>query len=367
MDNEHDDAFPAVPNHPTRRAGDAAEPAERHDRPVPAARKVKKRSFWGGMLKSIFVTVLILSLLLNFYLAAIVFGGLREREYRPGDSKEKIALIEVGGTIDMKTVQSFREMLHRAAEDEAVKGVILVINSPGGQVAPSDMGNQFVRLFRQETGKKVYSVIEQVGASGAYWLAAGTDKIYAQENAMVGSIGVIYVNLVLETALNEKLGISPVVIKSSKSPFKDRSSPFRMPTEAEKSHIQAELDKIHERFVRVVGQGRKLSLDDAWALADGEVYDGQGALQKHLIDRVGYVENAIEAMADELGLVEPMVVRYVRPPSLKDVLMARRSGGVEALDISRLLEKLVSSPRIWAIWEESLPAAMLGADANGRP
>ena len=120
MANEHDDAFGGLPNISDGQQRQPAQPvAEQRrasvpDKAVPVARKVKKRSFLGGVFKSIFLTVFILSLLLNLYLAVIVLNGLQEREYLPGDSAEKIALIEVAGTSDMDTAQQFRSMLRRA-------------------------------------------------------------------------------------------------------------------------------------------------------------------------------------------------------------------------------------------------------------
>ena len=322
------------------------------------AAKPRRTGRLGKFFKSIFIAVLVVSILLNIYLVAILAAGLTEREYIAGNATEKIALIDVHGTINMASALDLRKMLRRAAEDQAVKGVILVINSPGGGVPPSELAHQIIATFQNQTGKQVYAAIQQVGASGAYWLAAQTDKIYAQTNSFVGSIGVLYVNLVLKTALEEKLGISPIVIKSTMSPFKDRGSPFRMPAPEDQLAIREDLDAIHERFVRVVSQGRKITMDQAWKLAGGEVYDGSEALRNHLIDHVGFLEDAIDNMADSLGLAEPMVVRYVKPPSLKDMLTARSNPG--HTDLHRMLGKLVASPQIWAIWDQALPAALLG-------
>ena len=110
-----------------------------------------------------------------------------------------------------------------------------MVNSPGGQVVPSAMINKYICDFKAESKKKLYVSMQQLGASGAYWAAAAADKIFAQTNSSVGSIGVIYLNLVLEKTLREKLGIEPIVIKSSRSPYKDRGSFFRMPTDQERT------------------------------------------------------------------------------------------------------------------------------------
>ena len=181
-------------------------------------------------------------------------------------------------------------------------------------------------------------------------MAAAAEKIYAQTNSFVGSIGVIYLNLIVEETLKEKLGITPVVIKSTRSPFKDRGSIFRQPTEEEMQEIRADIDAVHERFVKVVSEGRDIPLEDAWSLANGEIFDGQESIQRNLVDAVGFLDDAIDDLAAELSLEEPMVVRYIAPPSLREILTARGSKMSNPLDLQGQLEQWITSPRIVALW-----------------
>jgi protease-4 len=310
-----------------------------------------KRGFLSRIFRSVVLSILILSLVLNGYLAILLAERFSEQVYLSGDKTQKIALIDLSGTIDMLTAADMRRMFKRAEKDEMVKGVILVVNCPGGQVAPSNMVNRYIQDFQRDTGKKVYVSIQQLGASGAYWISAAADKIYAQTNAIVGSIGVIYMSFVAENALKEKLGIDPLILKSSRSPFKDRGPPFRQPSDAEKEKIRKELDTVHERFVQVVSEGRGLSEDEAWALADGDVHDGPTALEKKLIDAIGFLEDVIDDLAGELGIADPMVVRYVTPPSVREMLFAQSppSGGILG-HVQSQLESWMSQPKIQVLW-----------------
>ena len=295
-----------------------------------------------------FILFFVGSVIMNLYLFGMMSMRLEESVYRSGEVTEKIALIDLAGTIDMRTAGLMRRMLKRAEADDDVQGVILVVNCPGGQVAPSNMINRYVQDF-QATDKKVYVSIQQLGASGAYWGTVPADKIYAQTNSIVGSIGVIYMSFVAEDGLKNKLGIEPLVIKSSRAEFKDRGPPYRMPTETERAEILEELDRIHERFVAVVSQGRGLTEEETWKLADGDVHDGPGALEKNLIDAVGFLDNVIDDLAEDLGLRDPHVVHYIKPPSLREMLMAKTSAA-ESFDIQKLLSQWAMSPRIMVLW-----------------
>ena len=344
---------------------------------LPLSTSPSTPSVIARVFKSLLVSLLVLSVLFNIYIAILLGVHLQniplmeEIEYLPGNAQQKIALIDVQGMLNMPAAEEFRTALQQATADEAVKGVILVINSPGGAVAPSAMMHRYVQQFVAEqralargqrddsdegssdTGyeaKKLYAVIQQVGASGAYWTAAAVPRIYAQEDAVVGSIGVIYVNLVLEQVLNEKLGITPIVVKSSRSPYKDKGSPFRMPTEPEKVEIRQDLDAIHSRFVQAVQAGRQLSDDKAWALANGDVYDGSEARKNRLIDRVGFLEDAIDDMTDALQLDDPLVVRYARPKGLAERLTGVQTDLAANLDIRQQIEEFATTPRVQALW-----------------
>ena len=386
MEQDPKDAFPeipqprdAAPHQPPTGPNSTGGPATPPPQPIPVYLPPDRSgpSVLARVFKSLMVSVLVLSVLFNLYVAIILVARMQqpmqvdEVEYRPGRKEQKIALIAVEGLIDMDSANDFRNALQHGAADDNVKAIVLVINSPGGQVAPSAMMyryiNQFIAEQKQQARdtrensddesspdayqpKKIYAIIQQVGASGAYWLAAAVERIYAQESAVVGSIGVIYVNLVLEEALNEKLGINPIVVKSTRSPYKDKGSPFRQPTETEKIEIREDLDAIHNRFVKAVTGGRRLSEEKAWALANGDVYDGHEALKNRLIDRVGFLDDVIDDLVKELDLDDPMVVRYVKPKTITELLTNARGSFAPALEIRQQIEEFATTPRIQALW-----------------
>ena len=307
----------------------------------------KKRSTAWRILKFL-ILMMIIGLILSALLFHAVTGdGLREDPYAGSNARQKIALIDLAGPITMQTPELMRQMLQRAAQDDAVQGVILVVNSPGGQVVPSDMVHRFLTDF----DKPVYACIEQLGASGAYWIAVATQRIYAQTNSIVGSIGVIYISAVIEKGLKDKLGIEPVVIKSRRAQFKDRGSIFRTPTDREISEIQDDLDAVHQRFVTVVTTDRStLTEDQVWDLAQGEIYDGPESLQNGLIDRIGFLQDVINDLTIDLTLTDPLVVRYQKIPTLRDLVRASAQQRQHPLDVQRILEQFRTSTGVMALW-----------------
>ena len=312
--------------------------------------KPAKASAFSSIIKYFFILAFIFSIILNIYFSLIIAGGLQEKVYRAGDRKNKIALIDLGGTIKMETAIELRRMLKRSEDDKSVKAVILVVNSPGGYVPPSEMMSKYISDFKKKTNKKVYVSIQQVSASGAYWATAAVDKMYAQTNSVIGSIGVIYINIVFEKILKDKLGIEPIVIKSTRSPNKDKGSFFRMPTDQERREIAKDIDRVHQRFVEVVSKGRGIPVDDLWPLANGDVYDGPEAIENKLIDKIGFLDDAIDDLAEDLNIENPMVVKFVTPPTLKEMIGARSKAMENPLDIQKQMDKWVLAPKIQALW-----------------
>ncbi len=352
MDQNNHDKSPSS-NHPS---GPQPATSQPEPQPVPVylpapQEKSKKSPFpiLGKVLKLFIIFGLVSLLIADVAYRAFMTGGMEQQTYRSGEPMERIALINLEGMIDMTLAENVRQALKKAMDDELIKGVILVVNSPGGYVVPSDMLNQYITSFRENSGKPIYSYAEQLNASGAYWASVATEKIYAQENTTVGSIGVIMYTLVFEKAMKEKLGIEPVVIESSRSPGKDRGNPFRMPTEQEKQKYLDELDLVHERFVKTVSEGRDLAMDEVWPLATGEVFDGVKARDKNLIDEIGFLDDVIVDMADRLHLEKPMVVRYIKPASLRQMLAGQSSQSL-TLDFKQQLEQFAMTPRIQALW-----------------
>ncbi|HEX2183921.1 MAG TPA: signal peptide peptidase SppA, partial [Chloroflexota bacterium] len=252
-------------------------------------------------------------------------GGPFEEFPVEGEGADKIALIEVEGEIvsteeealgEGASAEELRAQLRQAARDDAVKAVILRVNSPGGSVVASDeIYRQVVELRR--AGKTVVASMGEVAASGGYFISAGADSIVANPSTITGSIGVILVLLNLEGATG-KLGVEPVVFISGR--LKDIGSPFRDMTEEERQILQRLLDESYERFVEVVAEGRHMDELEVREIADGRPLSGFQAQRSGLVDTLGDLDTAIEEARRLAGLEEATVVEYRRPLSLADLL-----------------------------------------------
>jgi len=307
----------------------------------------KRRRFWS-IAWSVFKFLVIILLIGALFSRFTSLDGIEEGLYSGTNQAEKIALIDIEGVITMEMPALVRAKLQRAQRDDSVKGIILVVNSPGGGVVPSDM----IHRYLTDCSKPVYASIEQLGASGAYWISSACEKIYAQKNAVVGSIGVIYTSFVLQDALENKLGIDPVVLIARKAVAKDRGSIFRVMTEEEKTEVLNDLDTVHERFVEVVSEGRALDKETVWTLATGDVYDGPESLANGLADAVGFLEDAITDMTEAQGLTDPQILRYTRIPTIEDFLKAGAMRlGMKGFGLDRQLEELRQWTGVQALWQ----------------
>ncbi len=241
-----------------------------------------------------------------------------------GKGRAKILLVNIAGFIAAKEksdrlelqkmpslVAEVRETLQKAGEDKDIAGVILKINSPGGTVAASDIIYHELMNFRKKKQVPVYACITGLGTSGAYYIAAAADRIYAHPNAITGSIGVIALKFNIE-GLMTRFGIEDETIKSGDK--KDLFSPFRPLTFEERKILQELIDGLHSRFIDVVAARRKeeISRADLETLADGRVYTASSALQSHLIDDIGYMDEVISEMKGALGIKDAKIVSYQR-------------------------------------------------------
>jgi protease-4 len=278
----------------------------------------------------------------NIKLFSDYYAPLREHTLS-GEGADKIAIIPVTGVISDKSVeglggtrpsmvQELVAQLNKAARDPSVKSAVLVIDSPGGTVTASDIAYRELMKFRKRTGVKIVTAMMDLAASGGYYVAAATDRIVAHPTTVTGSIGVIFVrpNIV---GLMEKIGARAVVTKSGA--YKDMGSPFREPTEEEDRLFRSIIDEYHGRFVAVVAEGRGMDPETVRKIADGRVLTGEQALGLGLVDRVGYLADAVEEARGIAGVGEDArLVVYRRSDFADDTLYntaTAQSTGVPAL------------------------------------
>lgn len=214
-----------------------------------------------------------------------------------GDSRldfgEKVGVIKITGII--KEAAPVINALKQFRKDDAIKAIVLRIDSPGGGVGPSQEIYQEVQ--KTVKIKKVVASMGAIAASGGYYVAAGTDGIVANPGTITGSIGVIMGFTNFEAVL-KKIGLVPIVIKSGE--YKDTGSPVRPMSPDERKMLQQFVEQIHQQFVKDVASGRNLKQTRVGKLADGRIFSGQDAMAYGLVDRLGNLEDAIE-WAGRLG------------------------------------------------------------------
>jgi protease-4 len=218
---------------------------------------------------------------------------------------DKIGVVDLEGVIlEPKTVV---EELKKFGDDDSIKAIIIHVNSPGGGVAASEEIYREVRRIRDEKHKRIVSSIETVGASGAYYVSSATNKIYADNGSVVGSIGVIaeWVNY---GDLLRWAKLKPEILKVGK--FKDTGDPTREMTPDERAYMQSLIDNMYGQFVNAVADARHAKVEDIKSIADGRVWTGEQALSLHLIDQVGDFEAAVDDTAKSVHISgKPVLVR----------------------------------------------------------
>ncbi len=243
----------------------------------------------------------------------------------------------------------FREELQKATADRDVRALVLRINSPGGTVTASDILFRELQLFKRDRDIPIVAVMLDVAASGGYYVALAADTIVAHPTTVTGSIGVIMVNFNAE-GLMQKIGLSTATIKSGER--KDMGSPFRTLTPEERAILQSVIDDLHRQFVAKVAERRRLPTETVKTLADGRVYTAEQALGHRLVDRIGYMPDAIAIARQAIGVEEAKVVVYRRPREYRATYYAQAETPAGSIDASlmRLASLIGAAPRFLYLW-----------------
>jgi signal peptide peptidase SppA len=209
-----------------------------------------------------------------------------------GDSKDVIAVLRLSGVIGKVstvqsglTLESLNELIEKAFKIKKLKALCLIINSPGGSPVQSELIAKRIRDLAKENKIKIYSFIEDMAASGGYWLACSGDRIYALPSSVIGSIGVVSSGFGFHEAIN-KLGIERRVYTEGKN--KSVLDPFQPVNKDDLKIIKSLQKQVYEHFVDYVKTRRvgKLTQQDE-ILFNGEFWAGQTALDYGLIDGIG--------------------------------------------------------------------------------
>lgn len=208
-----------------------------------------------------------------------------------------IAHVSISGNINRRTVEDFMPLFNFIEKARRSAGLIVSINSSGGEANASEI--LFNKMLSIGKSKPVYSVIEGMGTSGSYWIAAASSRIYSMETSIVGSIGIITITPNIKSLL-EKIGVKVEVSKIGK--YKDMLSPFRDVDEESKTKLMNVMSDIFQKFRNDVKEKRGISEDEMENIATGEIYSAKSAKEKKLIDELGDLDKAAEDMSQKLGI-----------------------------------------------------------------
>jgi protease IV len=245
-------------------------------------------------------------------------GPLKEFTVMSGDASraERIALLDVDGVLlnsDLtgfysfgeNPVALFREKLDHIAANGCYRGVVLRINSPGGGATASDIMRRDLMAFKAQTGLPIVACLLDVGAGGAYYLATAADQIVAHPTTVTGGVGVILNLYNLQDAMAQ-FNVVGVPVKSGENI--DMGSPIRVQGNDVRQMLQTMADEFHQRFRDTVERSRPMHDPAHPEDFDGRVFTARQALQRRLIDSIGYLDDAVALVRQTSGMPAARVV-----------------------------------------------------------
>jgi protease IV len=279
-----------------------------------------------------------LGVALLLLVVGVGMGLFGEREASAGRHTALIevnGVIESGGEVDSDTVN---EALRQAFKDRQTAAVVMRINSPGGSpVQAGIISDEIKRLRKLHPSIPLYAVVEEMCASGGYYLAAAADRIFVDKASLVGSIGVVIEGFGF-TSLLDKAGVERRLLTAGKNKgFLDSFSPM-LPEH--KSHAQAMLNEIHQQFIKVVRDGRGARLKESPDLFTGLFWTGERSIELGLADELG----SLDTVARDVVKAEE-IVDFTRRENLAERI-ANRLGATMGAMIGRELRLLDEAPRL---------------------
>ncbi len=271
----------------------------------------KKRPVWPFILVGVAVFLIIVVLL------AVAVASIEPdtSSVLPGTGEEYVAVLyidtEIAGdyvtTSLYGTYSSYNQVfyidtLRELALDDTNTGLMLYINSPGGEVTATDELSRAIVEYKQTTGRPVYAYFADMAASGGYWIGCHADKIIASKFCTTGSIGVTYGTHLEISGLLEKLGITVTELTAGEN--KAMGSMYSPLTEEQKEMYEEQLREMHELFVDTVAKNRSLKKEDVRKIADGRTFLASKALEYKLIDDIAYWNEAQAMMLEDCMLDE---------------------------------------------------------------
>jgi protease-4 len=302
----------------------------------------------------LFISVAFNFMLYSEYHTYFSYGEVVEK-FHSGDPliTDKIALIKVEGTIMPPFTGHVLKAIEQASKDDNVKGVVLVVDSPGGLVADSNEIYHALRKLETDKHKPINVSMKRLAASGGYYVSMGAGPdgvIYAEPTCWTGSIGVILPHYDV-SKLADTVGIKEDSLKTG--PYKDTLSLFRPVSETDKKLWMEVLDETLDRFLEVIAGSRKsLDVKKIRELATGQVFTAKQAKERKLVDQIGFLDDAVKSLKDRCKLSAVRVVTYETPPNFLERLVSSSEQARPEARWNALLESAV--PRAYYLFT-SLP------------
>ena len=295
--------------------------------------------------KGLYIFIALLIFCVGLAVVATVGNGPIATDY--------IAVLDIVGTISENDGYTYDQQylldsVEQIMEDHHNQGLILHIDSPGGAVYQIDELYLKLMDYKETTGRPVYAAIESYAASGGYYEACAADKIYANRNAITGSIGVIMGEFVDLSGLLDRLGVNVSYITSGAN--KSMGNSYQPLTEEQKAIYQSICNEYYGRFVEIVAEGRNLDEKTVRKLADGRIYSASQALQHGLIDGLESFDDTVSRMTADLGYdsIDVQQFQYTASYSLLDYILS-----------NSFVQQFLGNQKIHAVQEQKQPQVMM--------
>lgn len=234
-------------------------------------------------------------------------------------NKDFVGVINIEGEIGASSSNSltsdstynhdfYLKYIEKMEKSDKNKGILLYVDSPGGAVYESDEMYLKLMEYKEKTKRPIWAYFASQACSGGYYISMAADKIYANRNCWMGSIGVI-VSLTNCKKLYDKLGIKEIDITSGKN--KAMGSQGLELTKEQRGILQSLVDEAYDQFVGIVADGRKMDKSAVKKIADGRIYSAKQAKEINLVDEVGSLKDEKKAFAKEAGFSED--ITYYTP------------------------------------------------------
>ncbi|NLW41582.1 MAG: signal peptide peptidase SppA [Tissierellia bacterium] len=285
---------------------------------------------------------------------AFGMGTITENVIEMGDPNSRILALELFGTIGSGGSAAnggydhefMLEQLDKVLDDESIKGIYFLVDTPGGGVYESAEIRDRILKIKEEKNIPIYVQMLGMAASGGYYVSADATKIYATQESITGSIGVISTTFDI-TGLLDKYGVS--VTNYTSGNMKAMGSPFESPSEEEKSIWQELINETYDRFVSIVANGRNIPEETVRTLADGRIYTANQALNNGLIDEIAFPEKSLEDLKTENGLETAEVFSYHKDTgtdffSLLDLAKSKVEKSSDLIQLKEIMENHKNMP-----------------------